>query len=922
MSNTESKAFSPRRRSARLLALLATISALLAVAASGAQASGGFEITKFDGEVTRDAAGDPATQAGSHPYQAETEIEFAKGANPFVPAANFKDLQTLLPPGLVGNPNATPKCTMAAFQVVVDPLTLGECPNDTAVGYADVSSLIPYGGHIKAALYNLTAGPGEPARFGFHILTASIYLDMSVRTGGDYGLTINVSNSSQALPVTGTRLVFWGVPFDSSHDKSRGSCMSIFGPSGAECKVSGPHVPFLTNPTSCEGPVTTTLRANSWQGEPGQWVESSFLSHNAAKELAEPTGCPEVPFEPSFEVKATPGSAAAPSSLAVDIKVPQSEGPEQLASADLKKAAVTLPAGVTVNAAAANGLLACTAAQIQIGNADPAACPDGSRIGAAEIVSPLLTKPLQGSVFLAKQGENPSGSLLGAYLVAEAEGVLLKLPGKIDADPASGQVTATFDDNPQLPFSELELNFFGGPGGVLAAPSSCGTYTASAQFTPWSGTAPVSERSSFRVSSGPEGGACPGGGLATKLSAGTVNPSGGRYSPFVLELSREDGSEAIAGIDAKLPAGLLAKLAGVPYCPDATLAAIPTAAGSGAAQLAAPSCPAASQVGSVAVAAGVGPSPTAVKTGRAYLAGPYRGAPLSLALVVPALAGPFDLGNVVDRVALRVNPETAQVEAVSDPIPTLLSGIPLNLRRIQVRLDREGFTVNPTSCDPTAVAATVAGASGGSAAVSDRFQASSCASLDLSPKLTLSLTGSTRRAGHPKLRAVLEAKPGQANLRRVSVALPRSELLAQSHIRTVCTRVQFAAGTCPAGSVYGYAKAYSPLLDKPLEGPVYLRSSDNPLPDLVAALHGQIEIDLAGRIDSVHGGIRDTFEAIPDAPITRFELSMKGGAKGLLENSRDLCRAGAGRATVQTDGHNGKTANQRPALRAGCGNNG
>ncbi|HEX8751822.1 MAG TPA: hypothetical protein VF731_00250, partial [Solirubrobacterales bacterium] len=309
-------------------------------------------------------------------------------------------------------------------------------------------------------------------------------------------------------------------------------------------------------------------------------------------------------------------------------------------------------------------------------------------------------------------------------------------------------------------------------------------------------------------------------------------------------------------------------------------------------------------------------------TGRAYLAGPYRGAPLSLALVVPALAGPFDLGNVVDRVALRVNPETAQVEAVSDPIPTMLSGIPLNLRRIQVSLDREGFTVNPTSCDPMAVEATVGGANGGSDAVSSRFQAGSCASLDLSPRLSLRLSGSTRRAGFPKLRAVLRAKPGQANLRRVSVALPRSEFLAQSHIRTVCTRVQFAAGACPAGSVYGYAKAYSPLLEKPLEGPVYLRSSDNPLPDLVAALHGQIEIDLAGRIDSVHGGIRDTFEALPDAPITRFELSMKGGRSGLLENSRDLCLAGAGRATVEIDGQNGKTANQRPALRAGCGNNG
>lgn len=918
MSKTETHALSPLFRPGRLLAVLAAVCALLAISAAGARAAGTFEITKFDGEVTSDAAGDPATQAGSHPYEAWTEIEFSRDPSmPLTPAGNFKDLKTLLPPGLVGDPHATPKCTMAEFQGGTEILNMGECANDTAVGYSEVAT--GFFGTLHVPVYNLVPGPNEPARFGFHVLTASIYLNLSVRNGKDAGIDFEIRNSSQGLPVTGTKLVFWGEPFDSSHDKLRGKCLNPFvGPTGAECPVTGKHVPFLTNPTSCEGPVNTTLQANSWQ-EQAVWAERSFISHNSAQEPKGAEHCEKLPFEPSFDVKTTPGAASSPSSLAVEIKIPQAEGNEQLASAQLKNAVVTLPKGVTVNAAAANGLQACSEKQIEIDGSKPPTCPAASKIGTTEITSPLLNQPLTGSVYLAKQGENPFGSVLAAYLVAEGEGIVVKLPGKIDTDAATGQVTATFDENPQLPFSDLKLNFFGGSAGVLAAPSSCGTYTATGEFTPWSGTATVTEQSSFTVSSGPNGGACPNGGFAPKLSAGTTNPSGGSYSPFVLNVSREDGSQAITGIDAKLPAGLLAKLAGIPYCSDATLAGIPTAAGSGAAQLANPSCPVSSQVGTVAVAAGVGSSPVYVNTGKAYLAGPYKGAPLSLAFVTPAIAGPLDLGNVVVRAALKVNPENAQVEAISDPIPTMLAGIPLNLRQIRIKLDREGFTVNPTSCDPMAVEGTISGAAGGSAVLTSRFQAGSCASLGLAPKLSLHLKGASKRGGYPKLRAVLTAKAGQANLKRISVALPHSEFLAQNHIDTVCTRVQFAANECPSGSVYGWAKAVSPLLDQPLEGPVYLRSSENPLPDLVAALHGQIDIDLAGRIDSVNGGIRDTFEGIPDAPVSKFELSMKGGKQGLLQNSRNLCQAGTGKAAVEIDGQNGKTADQHPALKVGCG---
>jgi hypothetical protein len=312
-----------------------------------------------------------------------------------------------------------------------------------------------------------------------------------------------------------------------------------------------------------------------------------------------------------------------------------------------------------------------------------------------------------------------------------------------------------------------------------------------------------------------------------------------------------------------------------------------------------------------------------VKTGKAYLAGPYKGAPFSLAIVTPALAGPFDLGNVVVRNALYVNPETVQITAKSDPIPTILQGIPLDVRDIRVNVDRPGFTLNPTNCEPMAITAQVTGASGAVANLSNRFQVGECAALGFKPKLKIQLHGGTRRAAYQRLTATVTAKPGEANIARAAVTLPHSEFLAQEHIRTVCTRVQFAADNCPKGSIYGKARAVTPLLDEPLEGPVYLRSSDNPLPDLVVALKGPesqpIEVELAGRTDSVHGGIRNTFDVVPDAPVSKFTLQLFGGKKSLIVNSRDLCQGPKQRATVRFSGHNGMVRDFRPVVKNDCG---
>jgi hypothetical protein len=907
--------FSPRLGA--LAVALAVAVAILGLAAARANAA--FGVESFDGEVTRNAAGDPAVQAGSHPYRAQVTVRFNshQSSGITLPDGSFKDIHTSLPPGLVGNPHAVPRCTMREFNTF--PLGTPLCPNSTALGVARLETPSSGTGRLFAPVYNLVPEPGKPARFGFRVVSANIFIEPAVRTGGDYGLDLNISDASQGLAVFGTELTLWGVPADPAHDTERGQCLDFEnGPTGAECSAEGaPSKPFITNPSSCSGPLATKLEVNSWE-EPDVFREASFLSHDPEGSPVGIEGCDQLGFEPTFSVHVDPPRAESSSSLGVDIHLPRDEEADHLATADLKKAVVTLPAGMSVNPAAANGLGACPAAQIGIHGPGSPTCPDSSRIGGAEISSPLLDDPLSGSIFLARQGENPFGSLLAVYLVAAADGVTVKLPGRIDADQSTGQLTATFDEAPQLPFEDVHLRFFGGAHGVLLTPSACGAYSARASLAPWSGTAPVDRSDSFSIGSGPSGGACSGGPFAPRFGAGSADPTAGAYTSFALNVSREDGMPRLTGVDAKLPAGLLAKLSGIPYCPEAALGSIPGTAGTGAAQVAKPSCPASSRVGTVTVGAGAGANPFYLSTGRVYLAGPYKGAPYSLALVTPVLAGPFDLGSVVVRAALRVSPETAQVDVLSDPIPTILSGIPLDLRDVRVNLDRSQFVVNPTGCDPTAVAGTVRGSGGAAAAVSDRFQVGSCAALGLRPRLSLRLEGGTARAAYPALRATLKTRPGDANLKRVSVTLPRSEILAQNHIGTVCTRVQFAAGACPAASVYGFARAVTPLLDAPLEGPVYLRSSSHRLPDLVAALHGQIDIDLAGRIDTSRGRLRDSFEAIPDAPLTRFELTMKGGRKSLLQNSRNLC-AYTYRASVAIDGQNGRTADRAPRLRADCG---
>lgn len=892
-------------------------------------------------EFLPEAEGSAAERrAGSHPFQLTTvfilnqRLERQRGsgegtANAGTLPALPKNARFDLPPGLVGNPTAVPRCSTAQFYAKPKGSSsdANECPADTAVGVAMVTFDEPNVLQLRTMpvpLFNLEPAPGEPARFGFFVSgVLPVVLDASLRSGGDYGVTVTAHRIPEVSVLLASRVTFWGEPGDPRHDAQRGwSCvaggMYQFAGGLPSCAASqgasGQVKPFLRLPTSCAGPLAVPMLLQSWL--PG----ASYLPPVEPAQQPSVEGCNRVPFDAQIEVQPDVHAAASPSGLAVRLSVPQeaSEAAGGLAEADLKDAVVTLPEGIAVNPSSANGLGACSPQQVELHGPEPAQCPEASKIGTVQVDTPLLDHPLKGGVYVAKPYDNPFNSLLAIYIAVDdpQSGVVVKLAGKVTADPQTGRLTTTFSENPQLPFKEFTLDFFGGPRAALKTPDTCGTYTTTTDMRPWSENGDAHPSSSFGIGSGPNGSAC-ANSLAEQpnkpaFSAGTVSPLAGEYSPFVLHLSREDGSQRFSTIETALPPGLVGKLAGIPYCPDAALAAV--AGKTGAQELAAPSCPAASQVGAVNVGSGAGSQPYYVQ-GTAYLAGPYKGAPISLAIVTPAVAGPYDLGTVVVRAALHVNPETAQITAKSDPIPTILQGIPLDIRSIALRMDRPEFTLNPTSCEAMSIGGTSFSVLGQAAALSNRFQVGGCAALGFKPQLHTRLFGATHRGAHPKLRAVLTMpRADQANIARAVVSLPHSEFLDQGHIRTICTRVQFAAEACPKGSIYGYAKAISPLLNEPLEGPVYLRSSSNKLPDLVAALAGQIEIDLVGRIDSVRGGIRTTFETVPDAPVSKFVLTMQGGKKGLLVNSRNICKR-TYRAVATFNGHNGRSKDLHPALK-------
>jgi hypothetical protein len=950
---------------------LAALSFSLLATASAVANEGVFRITPGSLDQTfTNQDGSENLQAGSHPFAVSNTFKFDAVTDPTEPptqitaGASPRKIHAIEYPGLIGDPFAVPQCTQAEF---FDPTRgIMHCFDEAQVGLARVTVKGAFGGNevITAPLYNLVPSEGVPAEFGFWAFIVPVKLTAELRSDGDYGITVKSENIDETLNVIAVEVTFWGVPGAPSHTSERGGYFNFGSPalcaSGPPdefafppCIYHGTPKAFLTTPVDCShGPMETTVVAESWLGETDS---QRVFSHDDAGQPAGMEGCDKVPFEPSVDAKPTSNSAETSTGLKFTLQIPDDgiRDPKSLAQSTLKKAVVTLPEGMTLNPSAGEGLGSCTPADFkrETLEAQPGqGCPNESKIGTVRIDTPLLDLPAEGSLYIASSdnpattapgAENPFDSLLALYMVARVpeRGIVVRAEGKVAPDPKTGQLVTTFDDLPPLPFSKFTLSFREGGRAPLATPAACGSYSTTSRLTPYSAMGPADVatiEAPFQITSGVGGGACPSGGKPPwkpGLRAGTLSNSAGTYSPFNLRFTRNDGEQEFTNFSIKLPPGVIGKLAGIPFCPDAAVAAARQK--SGAEELASPSCPAASEVGRTLVGSGVGSILTYVP-GKLYLGGSYNGSALSILAITAAKVGPFDLGTVVIRQALKINPETAEVfvdPTGSDPIPHIIDGVVVHARDIRVYVDRPNFVLNPTDCAPTSTASTLLG-SGldfGSTiddepyTVTSPFQAADCASLGFKPKLKIQLIGGTKRGDNPKLRATLTARKGDANIERAQVTLPHSEFLDNEHIKTICTRVRFAAGDvpgekCPAASVYGYARAFTPLLDTPIQGPVFLRSSSHPLPDLVAALHNdRIDINLAGRIDSFgEGRIRTTFEGVPDAPVSKFVLTMQGGKKGLLINSADICRR-KHRAIVAFNGQNGKRYVKNRVIKPQCG---
>ncbi|MFP5388209.1 MAG: hypothetical protein ACLGG5_02775, partial [Thermoleophilia bacterium] len=828
-----------------------------------------------------------------------------------------------MPPGLFENPTALDQtyCSVDEFTksrgtTPWESSQSGEsCTDRSQVGTLTVRSSAGGSETRTFGLFNLVPKSGEPAELGASPFGESIVFVPSIRQfEGEYGITLKATDIPQSLHVSGLSVTIWGAPWSVVNNEQRGDCLNEVEPDfgWAKCSVGPPlHKgseprAYLSLPTSCEEPMNFVAVVSAWQ---------------QAGELTRPTpdkapleGCSKLEFQPHAMAQLSSPRASSPSGYAFDIKVDphgvtdpvcfhNSTFATGCAPTPVRKATVTLPEGVSINPSVGAGLGVCSQAQYVQGETPSspfgAGCPSESKIGDFSVASPIVARPINGAIYLASPYDNEFGSLLAVYLVAKSipRGILVKVAGQLSPDPATGSLTATFDKLPQLPYSDLSIHFREGQRSPLATPPACGPVSTEADFTPWRDPTVVRHESLPAVIvAGVGGGPCPSGlaPFAPEAKGGTLNSRAGAYTPFYMHLTRKVNEQEIVSYSAQFPPGLLGKIANVPYCPEAAIEA--ARRNSGVAERDHPSCPAASLIGHTTSGYGVG-SVLAYAPGNLYLAGPYRGSAFSVVAIDSALVGPFDLGVVIVRSAVRIDPVTAQasIDATgTDPIPHIIDGIPIHLRDIRAYIDRPNFTLNPTSCEKFIVASAMNGsglrfgdsADNTLATATSPFQAFDCASLGFRPSISLKMKGGTKRGARASLQIVVRPRPGDANIRSAQVTLPPSLFLEQGDIKTICTPAQFTVHNCPRGSVYGHVRAFTPLLEAPMEGPAYLRSSSHTLPDLVFALRGHgVEVDVAGRIDAVKGGIRGTFPIVPDAPVSKFVLKLNAGKRGLLVNA-------------------------------------
>ena len=854
--------------------------------------------------------GELDTQASSHPFQLTTTIAFNERADRS-PVQLAKDVRLKWPAGMIGNPTAVPKCTLGQFLHFTGLETLNECSSRSAVGVALVTIKEPLERlgpkeqpfALTVPVFNLEPARGEPARFGFLAPGSPVVIDTSVRSGGDYGVTIDARNISQTAALLRSEVTIWGTPGDASHDNARGNgclrdvrgeipllpCNPLEEPNPA---------PFLSLAPSCGTSMETSIQADSWvEPHPTTPAERTFT-------LGALDGCERVPFSPSITVLPDNQRASSPTGLSVDVTLPPdvSPGAGGLAQDDVRRLTVTLPEGLSVNPSSADGLLSCAESQVGFlagesspGNLhltdEPASCPDQAKIGTVKIQTPVLPDPLEGFVYLAAQNANPFGSLLAIYIVAQdpVSGVLVKLPGEVKLT-AQGQL---IDDQqlPEVPFGTAELHFFTGDRAPLSTPAHCGTYTTHATFSGWAGNTPVSTQSSFQITSGPGGGPCPGVlPFRPSISAGTASNRAGAFTPLTTAISRDDGDQDLRSVSLRMPPGLAGIVASVAPCAEV--------------QANAGTCGSGSLIGSAIASAGVGGDPYTVRGGQVFLTGPYEGAPFGLSITMPAKAGPFDLGTVVVRAKLEVDKHTAQIVVSTDgegpyAIPSILQGIPLQLRLVDVTIDRPGFTFNPTNCKPLAVAATLTSTESAIASASAPFQVTNCAALKFQPKFSVSTNSRTSKANGASLVTKLtyprSSLGSQANIASAEVTLPKQLPSRLTTLQKACVAAVYEADPahCPAGSIIGHAKVLTPVLPVPLTGPAYFVSHGNEaFPSLTILLHGDnVTIELVGAT-AIHRGITTTtFKTTPDVPFSSFELVLPQGRYSALAAIGNLCRS-------------------------------
>jgi hypothetical protein len=909
----------------RRAALCGVAACLLAAAMAGpAWASFGVERTEMRAEEQNGA---PATQAGSHPYaftttvllkrhplSAEQEQEGLGDAGPLgreIADGDARNVETTFPAGVIGDLAGVERCSEQL-------LARQECPASSQVGVVAFDSpLAAVWESGENSVFNIApSSPTVAGALGFTVGGVGFiaHLVGGVHAGGDYGISARVPGIPQVANADGVRLTLWGDPSAPGHCHqavSSGPCVAV------------PHrgAPFLTLPTWCPTDTTppvlealsASARAESWQ-EPGVWTPLLYSSPMAA-----PTGCERLSFTPSLEVRPETTVAAAPTGVSIVLKTPQVEAAGSLAEADMREMVLALPPGLVVSPSAVNGLSACSEAQVALTSTAPAACPESSKVGTVEARTPLLDHPVQGSVYIAQQGDaglaqgsNPFGSLMAMYLVVEGGGIQLKIAGEVTLNETTGQVSARFENLPQLPYSELRVNFFGGPRAALAQ-TACGPYTTTTSLTPWSAPEsssthpPATPQSTFTVSSG-----CPTGGFSPTTAAGTASNQAGGYSPLVQTFSRRDGEPELARVQERIPPGLLASITHVAECPEP--------------QASTGECGSESEIGEITVVVGDGPDPLTVQ-GRVYFTGPYEGAPFGITTVTPARAGPFDLGNVIVRAALEIDPHTSLVTVTTDPLPTIFKGIRAQVKSVTVRVDKPEFTFNPTSCEHETFSMTIRGTSGAVATDPVPFQAAGCASLEFHPNLTVETPSHTTRPTGARLDVKLTYPPApqgtQANIAKVKVELPKQLPARLTTLQKACPAARFDAdpASCPAASDVGMVTATTPLLPVGLSGPVYFVSNGGAkFPEVVLVLQGDgVTVYLDGETYISKQGITSaTFNAIPDVPVGSFELVFPQGPDSALASEGNLC---SGAITMPTTfvAQNGAQLTQATRIKvSGC----